>query len=472
MRAFVSRAFLMALLLGAATSAYAIPQLVNYQGTLTDAGGVPITVATTVEFRIWDSPSGGSELWMESQSVTPNGSGSFNVLLGSATPIPSSAFAADAFLGIKVSPDPEMTPRAQLVSVGYAYRTGSVNGASGGTITGKVSIGPGHTNTGDDAFVAGSSNTVGGNSATIGGGSGNTANANFGTIGGGSDNQSSFGAFVGGGANNTAGGIYSTVAGGNANTAGATQASVGGGQLNEASGLNATVSGGIGNLASNQYSTVGGGNNNDATGIYSCVPGGFQNAARGQGSFAAGNLGKANHDGSIVISATSSTDPADSVWTTRPGQMVIRANGLVVLSDTVAGYAHWLDTSLVQYHKIFVEGGARCTGPDWVNFSSESGKENFAEVDGADLLERLASLPITRWNYKDMRRNVQHIGPMAEDFYAAFRVGWDDNSISTIDPAGIALAAIQELDKRTRRIDKLENEIAELREIVRTLSQK
>ena len=36
--------------------------------------------------------------------------------------------------------DPEMPPRAQLVSVAYAFRPGTVAGATGGTITGDVAI--------------------------------------------------------------------------------------------------------------------------------------------------------------------------------------------------------------------------------------------------------------------------------------------------------------------------------------------
>ena len=59
--------------------------------------------------------------------------------------------------------------------------------------------------------------------------------------------------------------------------------------------------------------------------------------------------------------------------------------------------------------------------------------------------------------------------PVAQDFHALFGVGTDDVSISTIDPAGIALAAIQELHKRTQRIDKLESQIAELREMMEVL---
>ena len=41
--------------------------------------------------------------------------------------------------------------------------------------------------------------------------------------------------------------------------------------------------------------------------------------------------------------------------------------------------------------------------------------------------------------------SIRHIGPMAQDFYAAFGVGEDDRHISTVDADGVALAAIQGL---------------------------
>ncbi len=49
---------------------------------------------------------------------------------------------------------------------------------------------------------------------------------------------------------------------------------------------------------------------------------------------------------------------------------------------------------------------------------------------------------------------------MAQDFKAAFNLGIDNKTISTIDPAGVALAAIQELIKENtelrKRIEALE----------------
>ena len=62
---------------------------------------------------------------------------------------------------------------------------------------------------------------------------------------------------------------------------------------------------------------------------------------------------------------------------------------------------------------------------------------------------------------------MRHIGPMAQDFYAAFGVGGDDTSISTVDADGVSLAAIQGLyqmiQEKDQRISQLENEVTQLK---------
>jgi hypothetical protein len=55
---------------------------------------------------------------------------------------------------------------------------------------------------------------------------------------------------------------------------------------------------------------------------------------------------------------------------------------------------------------------------------------------------------------------------MAQDFYAAFGLGDDNKSISTLDPDGVALAAIQELAKQ---VQELKNENHTLKSQVQSL---
>jgi hypothetical protein len=72
----------------------------------------------------------------------------------------------------------------------------------------------------------------------------------------------------------------------------------------------------------------------------------------------------------------------------------------------------------------------------------------------------VASLPVTEWNYKTDQAGVQHIGPMAQDFQAAFGLdGKDDKHISVVDEGGVALAAIQGLNQKLQ--DELNREDAE-----------
>ena len=91
--------------------------------------------------------------------------------------------------------------------------------------------------------------------------------------------------------------------------------------------------------------------------------------------------------------------------------------------------------------------------------SDRNAKENFSPVDYRAVLAKVASLPVTEWNYKKDSNAVQHIGPMAQDFQAAFgRDGTDGKHISVVDESGVALAAIQGLN---RKVDEKEARIQE-----------
>jgi hypothetical protein len=99
------------------------PQLINYQGILTDNAGAEITGTRSIQFLIYDAATSGSLLWSETQSVDVE-DGLFNVLLGSVVPIPYELFETpDRYLAIKVEADNEMLPRQRLTSVGYAFQS-------------------------------------------------------------------------------------------------------------------------------------------------------------------------------------------------------------------------------------------------------------------------------------------------------------------------------------------------------------
>jgi hypothetical protein len=301
---YFTRLFLAALIMATSHEVgHAIPHMINYQGVLLDGSGHPIKTTTTAQFRLWNGESGGTELWTESQTITPDEHGGFTVLLGMVNAIPEAVFAGEAYLGTTIAPDAEMTPRVRLVAVAYAFRVGTVDGASGGTIGSKVSIGPGHTNTGINAFVAGEGNTVSGDqsvvvggvnnvasgySSAIGGGLNNATTGPWSTVGGGGGNTAtSHGAVVGGGGTNLAGQYYATVSGGLYDSAQGYFSTIGGGSNNLIQGYGATVGGGRYNTVNGDSGTVAGGTWN-GSGRSATVGGGFGNLASGEGSVVAG----------------------------------------------------------------------------------------------------------------------------------------------------------------------------------------
>jgi hypothetical protein len=98
--------------------------------------------------------------------------------------------------------------------------------------------------------------------------------------------------------------------------------------------------------------------------------------------------------------------------------------------------------------------------------SSRTVKENFASVDPARTLARVADLPISEWNYKTGSPGVRHVGPTAEDFHAAFGLSDDPTRLAITDTSGVALVAIQglvkELEARDASIAELEARLAAL----------
>jgi hypothetical protein len=81
----------------------------------------------------------------------------------------------------------------------------------------------------------------------------------------------------------------------------------------------------------------------------------------------------------------------------------------------------------------------------WGSLSAESSKTAFEDIDPQRYLERVASLKLRKWSYRTEDPSVTHVGPMAEDFHAAFGHGPNNRTITTIDADGVALAAIQGL---------------------------
>jgi hypothetical protein len=302
----------------------------------------------------------------------------------------------------------------------------------------------------------GNSITLGVTGATIAGGGGNfdmprapipgagTADANtvtddWGTVGGGLGNQ----------AGDNAGTVSDQPFG-----------TVGGGYLNTASGFAATVAGGSRNIASGDNSTVAGGNANTASGEYSVVAGGDGIAASGIMSFAAGCGANAVNDGAFVWGGFNGAG-CTAVYSSAAGQFIAAAPGGVIFYSNFG-----LSTGV----SLAAGGGS------WSMLSDRNVKANLVPVNGRTLLARLNAIPMASWNYKAQPATIRHLGPMAQDFYAAFGLGEDDKHITTVDEGGVALAGVQALyrlslqkDAEIRKLQaqnrKLAAEVGQLRQI-------
>ncbi len=298
----------------------------------------------------------------------------------------------------------------------------------------------------------------------------NSVAADFGAIGGGSDNtiqDNAYGSTIGGGEDNTIhnNAYGSTIAGGEDNTIqiNAHASAIGGGEFNNVRyGQYATIAGGSGNLSGNaatskgNYASVGGGQTDVAEGNYSTVPGGVLNYAAGAFSFAAGRRAKALSDGSFVWA--DSTD-ADFGYLGANIFQVRASGGVLFFSDTAASIG------------VYLAPG----GNSWAPTSDRNAKENFRQIDPQEILAKVAALPVLDYNLKSQTNTIRHLGPMAQDFAAAFGLGEDDKHIATVDADGVALAAIQGLDQKVEekeaRIKELEDRLERLERLVNHKSE-
>lgn len=113
---------LLLLSLATASATAAPPATLGYQGNLANAAGQPITANLSISFRLYDTASGGSALWTEVQPNVAVDGGNLAVELGRITPLPSTVWGRQLFLGVQVSGDSEMLPRPALTASPYALR--------------------------------------------------------------------------------------------------------------------------------------------------------------------------------------------------------------------------------------------------------------------------------------------------------------------------------------------------------------
>ena len=268
------------------------------------------------------------------------------------------------------------------------------------------------------------------------------------------------------GQNTTASGTHSAAFNGGTTASGDRSVAMGGGTLASgqfavatgqstvASGTGAFVTG-TGSTASGVYAIASGQNSVAAGG--NSVALGFQVQANGNASTATGTgtvaagaasvaLGTgvtAQGDGSFVFGDRSTNFP----FTAATNTFMVRAFGGIGLNSGV---------------NIGCDLPAN-TGA-WACTSSRLAKEGFEDVDGEEVLAKLAAIRIQRWRY--LGSPAEHVGPTAEDFREAFGLGESSTKITGVDADGIALRAVQALERRTT---ELREENAALRRRLATL---
>jgi hypothetical protein len=233
------------------------------------------------------------------------------------------------------------------------------------------------------------------------------------------------------------------------------------GQASQASGQ-FTVSLGSANVVSGTagFST---GASNRCTG-FTCVAMGFTTTASGQGSVAIGYRSTADADYAIALGHRASANGHMGSFTWADGSTTdsLESNANNSFQTRAAGgYRLYSNATLTTGVSITAGGSS------WNVISDRNRKEQFRDVEGEEILSRIRRVPVTTWRYRDEAdRAVRHIGPMAQDWHAAFGFNADDRTINMSDLDGVNLAAVKALDARTT---ELREENAALREEVDAL---
>lgn len=448
------------------------------------------------------------EIWANNSRalrLEPNTNGAPNVIGGS-----TSNFVAAGVIGATIGGGGATNYGGNAWINNVIGDMGTIGGGGHNTAGAYATIGGGTENSAgpvgsySDTVGGGFFNFASGNYTTVSGGLGNFSAADAATVGGGNENtivSTANYSFIGGGqfnliqgdsyASTIAGGQFNTVqsnsagsfigsGNGNALQSGSYYGVIGGGESNLIQNLaiNSTIAGGYGNTVVAEYGSIAGGLFNTTTGPYATVPGGYLNVAGGAYSMAAGRNANASQDRSFVWNSFPST--AFSYLSDR--FHVLGTNGFSVDYFTQrpdGGGTRWVEIG-PQFPGETIStwtGAYLSDSGTWQNASDRNRKTDFESIDPRGVLEKIAALPVQSWRYTNEVTGIKHIGPTAQDFKASFGLGMDDKTISSVDEAGVALAAIQALNQKLEeeskakdaKIAQLERSVADLKELMNRL---
>lgn len=217
------------------------------------------------------------------------------------------------------------------------------------------------------------------------------------------------------------------------------------------------------------YST-GFGSSPTASGLYSTAIGsittatGSNSMAFGTNTTASGDYSTAmgirastnNYTNSFCINGASNNQTASN---TTDYQMMMRFDN----------YTFWISSSNYAYLTPASNG--------WAYTSDVRKKENFQELDGENVLKKIAAIPFYSWNFKAKEtKQYRHYGIMAQDFYQAFgkdnygAIG-NDTTVNALDLLGVAYSGIKALEKRTEALQMQNQQLMEELALLKSMLQ-
>jgi len=417
-------ALTLALLTGPVVFAQSVPQLVNYQGQLLDAGGTPMTTGDyTVEVRLFPVESGGGAIWgpqvFNGQSGVGYGqkvavvNGRFNLVLGpldTGTNDLAGVFAANSsvYIELRVDAGNPISPRQQVLSAPFALSAANAINAANAVNAANA------TNAQNDANAVNAANAQKATTATTATTALNANNASN------AANAAKLNGYD-----------WSAIfSGGNP-------------QFGALSVASATVRADaqIGTSSGDYRKLIIGGGNSFGY-LYGSYPG----------------LGDGIHMGYNYFYDASGRGHAFA--TDGQTSRITVGYGFAQIATGSIGQAP-ISRLRVTTGTVFVENATFSNGSD------RNAKQDFAPVNPSQILEKVLQLPISEWSYK-ADPATRHVGPMAQDFYSAFNIGTDDKHIAPIDEGGVAFAAIQALDRKVEDKDK---QIRQLQQRLERLEQ-
>ncbi|MFT7613566.1 MAG: hypothetical protein ACI9J3_002541 [Parvicellaceae bacterium] len=165
--------------------------------------------------------------------------------------------------------------------------------------------------------------------------------------------------------------------------------------------------------------------------IEPCVAIGNNVVANGKNSIILGNnVDGGSRRGTFMYGDNSTNDTLTNT-TLNVHQFVVRANG---------GFIFYSDAGLLTGVQLSSGGGA------WSTVSDSTKKQNKFLLNPFIVRDPLIKLRVSEWNYKTQDKSIVHVGPMAQDFYSAFKQGSRNDLITTTDIDGVILLGIKDLE--------------------------